>query len=162
MSRIAAGDKGALKYFLVTRGGTIKAAAFRVLKDSALCEDVLNEVMLKIWENAAKICRLKNPDGYVYTIAYNCAVDMKRKQKGLIFEEEKIPVASRNLSADNQKIIIDDVLEKLDPLSRSVLLLKASCGCGFAEIAKMKNISYKQARRIYIKACEEFKKLYEK
>ncbi len=162
MSEIAAGDKEALRYFLVTRGGAIKAAAFRVLKDSALCEDVLNEIMLKIWENAAKICRLKNPDGYVYTMAYNCAVDIKRKQKGLIFEEEKISFMPGSLSDGNEKLIIDGVLEKLDPLERSVLLLKASCGCGFAEIAKMKNISYRQARRIYMKACEEFKKLYEK
>lgn len=161
MAKIAAGDKEALKEYISLFGGGIKAAAFRVLNDKALCDDVLSEVIYKVWEKAEKLKNLKNINGYIYTIAYNSAVDIKRKQKEIFFDDEKISFFSKSEDIGGEKLFIEEIMQKMEEELRSVLILKAGCGYSFFEIAKIKDISYKKARSLYIKACAKFKKMYE-
>ncbi len=160
MSQIADGDKEALKSFVSAFWKSIKAAAYRVLKDDGMCDDVLNAVILKIWTGADKIKNLKNPCGYICTMAYNSAIDIKRKEKEVFFDDERLNTISTP-PLNDEKLLIESTLEKIEPEMRSVLILKASCGYTFYEIAKIKNIPYKKARRLYIAACDLFKKLYE-
>lgn len=160
--KIAKGDKEALKQFLSNYGGNITTAANRVLKDKALCEDVLNDVLLKIWENADKIKGYSNISGYIYTMSYNKAIDLKRKQKDVFFTDEQqlINITDKTETVKDEKLFIDGILEKIEEPYRSILILKASFNYNFYEIAKIKNLSYKQARNYYLKACKMFKDLY--
>lgn len=159
---IADGDKNALKQFLTEYGGRIKAVAFKVLKDNALSEDVLNFVVLKIWENADKIKSLKNILGYILTIAYNKAIDIKRKQKDVFFEDNILTEKPAKSPDIDEKIFIDSILQNINEPTRSILILKSVYGFSFFDIAKLKKITYKKARNLYKKGCNLFKQMYNK
>lgn len=162
IKKIADGDKEALKQFFTEYGGYIKSVADRILNDKALCDDVLNDVLLKIWDNADKIKKCSNILGYIYTITYNLAIDIKRKQKDIYCEDEKLPQKPNEYSDSNEKIYIDSILSLIDEPYRSILILKANLQFNFYEISKIKNISYKQARNYYIKAAKMFEDLYKR
>lgn len=162
INKIAKGDKQALKVFLNAFGGKIMSISFRILKDKPLCEDVLNEILIKIWNEAYKYKNLSNINGYIYTMAYNKAIDIKRKKKDVFFcNEENMENIQAESTDTDEKIFIDQILFKIEEPLRSILILKASHKLSFFEIAKIKNISYKSARNQYIKACNLFKALYE-
>lgn len=67
---IAEGEKGALSGFVSTVSGRVRYIADGILHDSSLADDVLSIVIERVWQKAPLLARLKNPLGYINTIAY--------------------------------------------------------------------------------------------
>lgn len=165
LKKIANEDKDALMCFYRTFGGSIYKTSLRVLNDKSLAEDVLNEIIFKVYEKAGTLSQLKNPLGYICVMAYNRSIDYKRTHREIPVEEYVFGTRSNEYSGAEslEKIYIDGILESFDEPDRSIFILKASLGYTFHEIRtllSLAELSYKQVRLKYEKTKTLFKKLY--
>jgi RNA polymerase sigma-70 factor (ECF subfamily) len=78
--RAAQGDRTAFKALYDATSAKLLGVALRVLNDRAEAEDVLQEIYVKIWHNAARYnVNGLSPMTWLITIARNSAVDRQRK-----------------------------------------------------------------------------------
>ncbi|MCL1901141.1 MAG: hypothetical protein FWG51_01950, partial [Firmicutes bacterium] len=77
------GDKEAFTKFAQNIGKRVFSISLKIVNDKMHAEDVLNNVLIKVWQNTEKILKLNNPIGYINTIAYNASIDIKRKKSEL-------------------------------------------------------------------------------
>jgi len=53
---------------------------FKILKNEAEVDDIVQEVFVKIWESRNKLEDYKLLNSYIFTIAYNSSIDLIRKR----------------------------------------------------------------------------------
>ena len=127
----------------------VKYKALSILKDEALAEDCMHEVMLKIAANLDSLGEYgsQRAKGFIMTITYNQAVDMYRRRKheetsGLIPVGK--PFGSDHVH-DNDIVIgkfgydatLDTYMENLDDVDRAIVGMKYSYKMKHKEIAKV-------------------------
>ncbi len=125
LSLLSAKDDRAFTYLYDMYAKSLFAVIFNVVKEREECEDVLQEVFIKIWKNLDTYAPAK---GRLYTwmlnIARNAAID-KLRSKGLRDSQ-------KNLSADNFVNLLEDsnrFIHKIDTIGirEFVQKLKPKC-----------------------------------
>ena len=82
MSRIALGDRVALKALYDAVAGKLLAVALRVLRNREMAEDVLQEVFINLWNQAARHnAEHVQPLAWLCVMTRNRAIDMLRKNR---------------------------------------------------------------------------------
>jgi RNA polymerase sigma-70 factor (ECF subfamily) len=84
MARVIAGDAGALERLYDLYAPTCLGLASRILADSALAQDVVQEVFVAVWRHAVRF----DPDRgtvatYLLSVAHHKAVDSVRREENL-------------------------------------------------------------------------------
>jgi RNA polymerase sigma-70 factor (ECF subfamily) len=80
LKKIGKGNKYALEQFYNRYGKMIYIAAYAVCKSDFLADEVVNDVLLKVWKLSAENIEVDNPDGWLYVLAVNATKDrMKNK-----------------------------------------------------------------------------------
>ena len=78
LSGIAAGERAALRQLYDRFGARLYGIACRILRDSALAEDALQEAFVKIWRNAGKFDPAHGSAlGWVVIIVRRAAFDLR-------------------------------------------------------------------------------------
>jgi len=91
--------------------------AFSILKDSETAADVVQDCLMKIWNNRMKLPEIKNYESWVMRITRNQCYDwVKTNRFTLISEKELDRIDSRN--ADDQ-LLANDHLQWLDKILKS-------------------------------------------
>lgn len=88
LKKIADGDKSALCEFCRTFDKTIYIIARVCGCTHEDAEEVTDDLLVKVWNNAHKISTYKNPIGWIYTVVKNDAVSAVRKRSGEILTDE--------------------------------------------------------------------------
>ncbi len=122
------------------------------LRDNALADDILQETWLKAITSLHKF----EPKGvkfsaWLFAIARNeCRQHWRKNNKTVVLEEndetEKVPdhlIARENL---NDKIFVDEILEKLPQDDKEILRLRYISEFSFKEVAQILNLSPITAR----------------
>jgi RNA polymerase sigma-70 factor (ECF subfamily) len=74
-------------------GGAVKTTAWRVLRDEALAEDVVQEVFMTLWRQPEKYDESRGTlRVYLLTMAHRKAVDIVRSESARARREERDPV----------------------------------------------------------------------
>ncbi|NOU60738.1 RNA polymerase sigma-70 factor [Marinifilum caeruleilacunae] len=123
--------------------------AYTLLPDQDLCEDLVQEIFLKIWD--------KNPDinsslsSYLYRAVKNaCINEVKKKmqQANLPIEEIEDPMDTpfdlnreKNLSAI--KVKVTKAIDNLPPRCREIFVMRRNMQMSYDEISIALNISKK-------------------
>jgi RNA polymerase sigma-70 factor (ECF subfamily) len=83
MSRIALGDRAALKALYDAVAGKLLAVALRVMGNREMAEDVLQEVFITVWNQAARHNAAEHvqPLAWLCVMTRNRAIDMLRKTR---------------------------------------------------------------------------------
>ena len=150
------GDKQAFTLFAEKIGKRILSISLKIVTDKMHAEDVLNTVLLKVWQNTDKILKLKNPIGYINTIAYNASIDIMRKKAELpLFDNIAYPARDHELKMDTQK-----ALSRLDNQEREIVLYQVHAGYSFQKIAFLLGLTKKAVYLRYQKAITKLKKYY--
>ena len=89
MHDIGIGDSKALEKFYKIYGRLIYVSAFSITKSEFLANEVVDDVLWKIWTNAKSIKKVKNDKGFVYTITVNCAKDKLRSEVGTAVAQQE-------------------------------------------------------------------------
>ena len=153
LKQAAENDKDAFSEFAKSISKRVLSIAYGITGDRMYAEDVLNIVLLRVWENAEKIIKLKKPVGYINTIAYNAALDFKR-------QAQELPLSDTLTEADYdlaQKIDIDTALERLSADEREIVLYHVHARFSFRKIALATGCTKKAVYLKYKKAVEKLK-----
>jgi RNA polymerase sigma-70 factor (ECF subfamily) len=119
------------------------------LKDEDNAKDVVQEAFTKMWERAEDVDSSK-AKSYIFTTAYHTMIDFIRKNKRLVSEDEVYrpePSSARSYSDLNE--ILEDALEKLSEVQKSVVLLRDYEGYSYQEIGEIVNLNESQVK-VYI------------
>jgi RNA polymerase sigma-70 factor, ECF subfamily len=137
---------------------SIKRYVRRLIADPQTCEDIVQDTFLALYLNLSKIEPLSNLRPYVFRIARNACYDLLRKHRR--YDEVSIDEDEREggrLSFDLRdahstppddvahwlllKLEVEEVIDRLPPDQREVLLLYCEEEMTYAEIAETLDIS---------------------
>jgi RNA polymerase sigma-70 factor, ECF subfamily len=119
--------------------------AYRMLGSVAEAEDVAQDALLRLHDSAASE-EIRNPDGFVTTVATRLSLDVLRSARvrreayvGEWLPEPLVEDAGLRQVEDDETISLAFLvlLERLTPEERAVLVLREAFGCRFGEIGEV-------------------------
>ncbi len=129
------------------------------IKDSDKAKDIVQESFVRLWDKVSEINNEK-AKSYLFTIAYHCFIDTVRKEKRTVsMEETSIDQHSETNGFNDHKQIINEAVEKLPEIQKSVVLLRDYEGYSYKEIGEITELSEAQVK-VYIYRARLFLKKY--
>jgi RNA polymerase sigma-70 factor (ECF subfamily) len=130
MSRVAGGDRSALRQLYEATSAKLFAVCLRILSDREEAEDVLQEVYVTIWRRADRFdVKRASVMTWVSTIARNRAIDRLRARGPLAYADavETLEIADGQTSAEallearGEAGRLQNCLSELDDRTESVI-----------------------------------------
>jgi len=119
------------------------------IKDEDKAKDVVQDSFEKMWLKVDDISFEKSRS-YLFTTAYHTMIDAIRKDKKISDFEQVEPYAhTYKKEYLGLKEIIEDALQKLPEIQKSVILLRDYEGYSYEEIGEMTGLSESQVK-VYI------------
>lgn len=119
------------------------------IKDEDKARDIVQDSFEKLWRNVENINFLK-VKSYLYTTAYRTMIDLIRREKRKEdFDQVDVSAYSHSQHYTDLKEILDQALERLSDIQRSVVLLRDYEGYNYQEIAEITDLSESQVK-VYI------------
>lgn len=88
ISRIAQGDENAFALFFKQYYPKVYTFCLTILHDRFIAEEVVQEVMLSIWNKRSELPAVKNIDSFLMVMTRNKAIDLLRLQSNRVRKEE--------------------------------------------------------------------------
>ena len=129
----------------------------RITWDSAVSEDVFQEVFVKLFLSPP--APLKNPRACIFQIARKLAIDSVRKQTPNISLDELPETAHRPLDDFHLQMDIDNALKSLPAQECEIVTLHVIGGLTFREVADVLGIPSGTAKWKYRKAIGKLQKI---
>ena len=136
---------------------------FRILKDEAEADDVVQEVFVKIWESRERLDDYKLLNSYIFTIAYNNSIDLIRKKinNTKYLEHLKIsatinftPSIVSQIEYNELNKEVEKLVSNLPERQKQVYLLHREEGLTYPEIAERLGISKNTVENHMVKALK--------
>ena len=129
------------------------------LKDEENARDIVQDAFAKMWEKVRDISFEKSKS-YLFTAAYHTMIDFIRKERPKEGIEQLTNTNSDESSGySDLKEILDEAVEKLTEIQRSVLLLRDYEGYSYEEIGQITGLNESQVK-VYIYRARIFMKNY--
>lgn len=154
LSHIAAGDERAFSIAYEQYRGKIYATAYHTLRSEVLAEEVLQEVMLKLWLNAGQLQADSRLEPYLKTLTRNLSFNYLRRQaveakanlaRGVSWTELHNETEERILLGEAKKIL-QEAIDRLPAQQRQVYQLCHQEGLKYDEAAREMNLSTETVR----------------
>jgi RNA polymerase sigma-70 factor (ECF subfamily) len=128
------------------------------IKDEHDAQDVVQDAFERLWVNRKKL-KAEKAKSYLFTTAYHTMIDHIRKAKheGSIEDIRETGQISNEYS--DLKEILDEALNKLNEIQRSVILLRDYEGYSYQEIGEITGLNESQVK-VYIYRARVFLKDY--
>lgn len=141
-------------------GKMIWSLAYSICKCHYKADSVVNRVLAKIWQISHRINKIKNPDGWIFTIAKNFA---KSENKGRYHLELKEGVLQ---AEDCFKRIHDNdaFFRRISPLEQEeqeIIILRFMASYSFQEIADMFSKPLPSVTSTFYRAIIKLRKKYQ-
>lgn len=149
LNNLAKGDLKAFDLFYYRYESKVSRFCKNLLKDDDASKDVVQQVFIKLWETRDKLCQVKNPDAYLFTISKNLVYNqMRRKVYEFAFrnyyrQTTKYLINSTEMEVDFNEVslLINKAVDKLPPKRKHIFELSRYKGLNNKEIAKSLNTS---------------------
>ena len=123
--------------------------ALKHLKNEMTSKDIVQDTFTKVWLKHEEIS-FEKIKSYLFTTAYHAIIDWINKEKrNGDFDLVKNESNSFSMSNFDLKSILDEALDKLPEIQKSVVLLRDYEGYGYVEIAEITDLSESQVK-VYI------------
>lgn len=134
--------------------------SLKMLKIPALAEEVVQDTFMNVWVNRQKFNAIDNPEGYLFTIAYNNIYSQLKKMArdnrmldGLIEAVQDIQYTTEDqVLARESESRINQAVEELPQQRRIIFKLSRQQGLSHDEIAKQLNISRSTVKNQLVEA----------
>ncbi|MDE5422963.1 RNA polymerase sigma factor [Ancylomarina sp. DW003] len=127
------------------------------IKDEDKARDIVQDSFEKLWRNVENINFLK-VKSYLYTTAYRTMIDLIRREKRKEdFDQVDVSAYSHSQHYTDLKEILDQALERLSDIQRSVVLLRDYEGYNYQEIAEITDLSESQVKVYIYRARKKMK-----
>ena len=129
------------------------------IKHEDNARDVVQDSFAKMWEKVKDISFEKSKS-YLFTTAYHTMIDHIRKNERMTSLEQNNQHEQRYESGyTDLKEVLDEAVDKLPEIQRSVLLLRDYEGYSYKEIGEVTNLNESQVK-VYIYRARLFMKNY--
>lgn len=161
LARIAGGSQAALSALMARHGRGLRPFAARYLGHAADAEDVVQEVFVTVWKQAARFDPGRaRASTWLYRITANRCIDQRRRRAlrnffGLddIAEEPAAPEANAETAtaARQELAIVRDGLSRLPERQRMALLLRAVGELDIGAIAEVMGASAGSVEQLLVR-----------
>lgn len=157
---IASGDKESLVDLYNTTKASVYGFALSILKNVHEAEDVLQEVYIKVYENASLYQANGKPLAWMLKITKNLSLMKLRKNKNHMNVDDFREVLSdyKHITDKEDKILISTVFENISDEERNILILHSVSGFKHREIAKILEMPLATVLSKYNRAIKKIKK----
>lgn len=159
--RIAAGSQGALSALIARHGRGLRTFAARYLGNASDAEDVVQEVFVTVWKEAARFDPARGrASTWLYRITANRCIDQRRRRTLRSFiglDDIRDEVASSEADAETttaarqELAIVRDGLSRLPERQRMAVLLRAIGDLDIAAIAEVMGGSIGSAEQLLVR-----------
>ncbi len=129
------------------------------LGDSDASSDIVQDTYMKLWIRRKDV-DVNKTKSYLFTTAYHTMIDYIRKNKRTINMEDK---HEKEIESFNQytdlKEILNEAVEKLPDIQKSVILLRDYEGYSYQEIGEITKLTESQVK-VYIYRARVFLKKF--
>ena len=154
------------KEIIVPLRPQLLSIAYKITKNVADAEDVVQDVCLKIWHRREEFAEYNNVAAYSTTMTKNLSIDRTRTRHYTSDEtilENHIadePLPDRLMEEKDNNAIISDIITKLPPLQQRVFKMKDLHGYENEEIAASLDITVEAVRNNLSRARKRIQGLY--
>lgn len=125
--------------------------AYSIVRDRADAEDILQDVLMKLWSRRDEWVHITNLEAYCFRITKNAALDrlaavavrntrtIDSVKENQLFVEERSP--HNDMVRKEQRKVIEQCIEELSENQRLVFTLREIEGMSYKEIAQALSIS---------------------
>ena len=129
------------------------------IKDVDVANDIVQDTFEKVWRKVNDV-ESTNAKSYLFTAAHHTLVDYTRKAKKQGDYNEVVEnTLQHNKHYSDLKEILNNALDKLPEIQKSVILLRDYEGYDYNEIGKITNLTESQVK-VYIFRARAFLKNY--
>ncbi|MBD5631801.1 MAG: sigma-70 family RNA polymerase sigma factor [Clostridia bacterium] len=161
IKEMAKGKEAAFERFDAAYGRFIYVVAASVSKSSYLAEEIVDDVLVKIWQKASTLKYIEKPLGWLYIITSNCAKD-KHKNEKPFSEIYDIPQDDKNIERFVMKEAFLSHIAPLNEEERLIMILKFIQDLSLESIAKALNKPLSTASSTYYRALNKLKQTTKK
>ncbi|HGM5552883.1 TPA: sigma-70 family RNA polymerase sigma factor [Pseudomonas putida] len=140
LAACARGERQALRDLYVQEGPRLLGVAKRLVRDTALAEDIVHEAFIKIWNGAAQFDPARgSARGWMFSVTRHLALNLLRNQarETPFSEDHEMPAEEHDgFDAQAHSGRIHRCLEQLDPQRRSCILHAYVDGYSHAQISQ--------------------------
>ncbi len=159
-----------LRELIADHSAAMYRVARAVVVDQALAEDVVQESLFKVWQKAASYRGESSLRSWALSITHNTAISMLRKRRDELRDPTLMTDADGGPGPDRQvagQMMVSEfwaALDTLDPLSRTVVVLREIEGMAYEDIADTLELSLPtiktrlfRARKLLANALSEWR-----
>ncbi len=163
LTRLKNGDMLAFDRVYELYSHKLFSFVFKILKNEAEADDIVQEVFVKIWESRLKLEDYKLLNSYIFTIAYNNSIDLIRKRinntKYLEHLKNSVvinvtPNVISQIEFNELNILAEKLISNLSERQKQVYLLHREEGLTYPEIAEKLGISKNTVENHMVKALK--------
>jgi len=156
-NRLKAGDEAAFRHLIGVYGPVLCRYADRMIMNSAAAEDVVTEVLLKVWQKRETFNSFSNIKRFFYVAARNASLqyirDREREQRKFeAFNEVSAAVAVDEVIYAEMMVELQKAIAELPAKMREVFILGYVHQLSNQEIATQLNLSDQTVRNQKTKA----------
>ncbi|MHB8831253.1 MAG: RNA polymerase sigma factor [Patescibacteria group bacterium] len=146
------GDEQSLRILYEQHVPSVYNFIFRLAPSGFDVEDIVQEAFVKAWLNLKKFDQSKSFKTWIFTIAKNVLFDQIKKKQPIAFSQldsdeegnvpeldivDSRPLADEVLNAIDADKRFEELLQKLNPVQRAVVVSHAIEGLTFSEIGEI-------------------------
>ncbi len=145
-------------------GSLMYKIAVSVVRDQALAEDVVQNVLVKVWRSAPEGVS-EVPIGWLSVVTRNAAIDLVRSRRFDVsapLDDDIVSPSPGPARVVEDREFLDAVwsaLAHLDEEARTMLILRETEDMGYAEIAKMLGVTESMVKTELYRARHELRRL---
>ncbi len=139
---ISEGDRNAFRELYQRYTPVLYPFVKSLCNDDALCEDIVQEIFIKIWDNRAKATDIKQVKPYLFRSARNRFLNELRKQKNertviknRLFNTIDTETPEQQLTFKEGMRLGDEALARLSPKRRLIVEMSTREGLSLDEIS---------------------------
>jgi RNA polymerase sigma-70 factor (ECF subfamily) len=146
------------------------AVALKLTKSSYAAEEITQEIFISLWTGRAKLQNVRDPEAYLYTMAYHKISRYLKKESSRtrileldIWWNNRFSNETEETVFANESILhINKAVEGLSPQKKLIYQLNRQQGKSCVEIAKALNVSPNTVKSQLLKAVRTIRHYLEK
>lgn len=136
LAACARGERQALRDLYVQESPRLLGVAIRLVRDTALAEDIVHDAFLKIWAGAARFDPARGSGrGWMFSVTRHLALNFLRDTRREVDLGIDLQDSTESVDAQVHSSRIHGCLEQLEPVRRTCIVHAYVDGYSHAEIA---------------------------
>lgn len=161
LQKINKNQHDGLQEFYEKYGKLITCTASIFFKNTFIVNEIVNDVLIKIWKKSKNPTAIDNPEGWIYVITANCARSLLRKRRDLPLKEsieDKKDGIQEFIDLDSFYFLING----LSKVEQQIIIHRCVSNYTFEEIAEILGKKTSTVSSIFYRSMDKIKEKIKK